>query len=92
MARRPPMPAPQTLRSRLDQRPRRLTATRAVRHAVVSQQELLQVLDPKDAADALEERDPGRCRRSVSSDRGLSARPEVAPHDRSGEGLRDHAR
>jgi CBS domain-containing protein len=36
MARRPPIPAPQTIRSRLDQRHRRLTATRAVRDSIVS--------------------------------------------------------
>jgi CBS domain-containing protein len=36
MARRPPLPAPQTLRTRLDKRHRRLTATRAVRDSIVS--------------------------------------------------------
>ena len=36
MVRRPPLQSPQTLRSRLDQRHRRLTATRAVKDAIVS--------------------------------------------------------
>jgi CBS domain-containing protein len=36
MARRPPLQTPQVLRSRLDQRHRRLTTTRAVKDAVVS--------------------------------------------------------
>jgi len=36
MARRPPFQTPQTLRSRLDQRHRRLTTTRAVKEAIVS--------------------------------------------------------
>jgi CBS domain-containing protein len=36
MARRPPLQTPQVLRSRLDQRHRRLTTTRAVKEAVVS--------------------------------------------------------
>jgi CBS domain-containing protein len=36
MVRRGPIPAPQALRSRLDQRHRRLTTTRAVREAIVS--------------------------------------------------------
>lgn len=36
MARRPPLQTPQVLRTRLDQRHRRLTTTRAVREAIVS--------------------------------------------------------